>query len=516
MRALIALAVIVAAGLAWRIWISPVPRLDSLAVLPFADLSSGHDQDWFCAGMTDAVIQALGEVGVSRVISRTSMQRYRDSKESIAAIARELGVDAVVEASVLLAGDRVRVNARLLRGDNEQQLWGESFDRPQSDVLDLYADIAAHVAERISVTLGPGQRERLASRRQVNPAAYQAYLRGQFAVTGLADFDQAREHFERAVALDTGCAEAWAGLASLHIQSMHGGADPKTAVPAARAALRQAFMIDPDLQPAWVALAHLAWEHEWNGKEAAKAFGRALVLNPSDSSTQAFYAYYCLTNRRFEASAEAADLACRLDPWNLFAWTVAHYPIFLGKGPLASLAVMDQAEERFPTLSKDADWIAKRAHYLYEAGSIEDALGLLRAIPPAERVAPCWINLIHILTEEGRSAEAESELDAFLTAADESDFERIHLARACAMVGRRDRAMAYLEEIGEPPVGQLVDVALVHLLLADRDGCFEILETAYAKGCIWLSRINCNPQWYDRLHDDPRFQDLVARMGLES
>ena len=234
------------------------PRIHALAVLPLENLSNAPEQEYFSDGMTDALITELGKIGGPRVISRQSVMQFKGSKKPLPEIARDLGVDAVLEGAVERSGDRVRISVHLAQVDPERQLWAREYDRDIRDVLGLQADIARSVAAEIRIKLSPEEKRDLAKRMPVNPEAHSEYLQGFYDTGGLAS---STKHFKNSIARDPTFAPAYAELAINYFWEAHPGngeLPAKEMLPLATQAARQALQLDPSLPQAHLAMGLLA------------------------------------------------------------------------------------------------------------------------------------------------------------------------------------------------------------------------------------------------------------------
>jgi TolB-like protein/DNA-binding winged helix-turn-helix (wHTH) protein len=276
----------------------PKPNIQALAVLPLANLSGDTEQEFFADGMTEALITELGKISGPRVISRQSVMQYKGSKKSLAEIARELNVDAVIEGAVARSGDRVKVTVHLAQASPERQLWAQEYDRGTRDVLSVEDDIARGVADEIQVELSSQERVRLSRARSVNPEAYADYLRGRSVLAGglgslskLAskrqytdqDVQTAIAYFKSAIDKDPAYAQPYAGLADAYIHLGNptwGGHSPKETLSDAKEAATTALKLDPFLPEAHFSLAQTL-EYDWNWPEAEKEYNLALKLNPN-------------------------------------------------------------------------------------------------------------------------------------------------------------------------------------------------------------------------------------------
>ena len=291
------------------------PPIQRLAVLPLADLTNDPEQEYLVAGVHEALITELGRLGLS-VTARATMARYRGTDKPIREIARELGVDAVIEGSLYRAGDSLEIAARLY-GRDEEELWRGTYDGVLSNVLALYRGFARAIAGQIQLSLSPRDEARLAQAAPVNPGVYEAYLRGMHLLNNartLDDFDQAIAHFNRAVEQNPADALAYAGMALAYVTMGHGAEPPPDVWPRARAAAERAIRLDSTLAEGWSALADYKsyGEHDWAGAE--QAFRRANELNPSLAMNRYHYAWYLALFRRVDEAVAEHRRAQALDP----------------------------------------------------------------------------------------------------------------------------------------------------------------------------------------------------------
>jgi TolB-like protein/DNA-binding winged helix-turn-helix (wHTH) protein/tetratricopeptide (TPR) repeat protein len=300
----------------------PVPKIESLAVLPLENLSGDPEQEYFADGMTEELITTLGKLGALRVISRTSVMRYKGTKKPLPEIARELNVDALVEGTVLRSGNRVRVTANLLDATTDRHLWAETYERDLGDVLTLQSAVAQAVAREIRVAISPAESSRLAVVRPVKPEAYELYLKGRYYYYTWTPggFQKANEYFRKAVEADPGWAPAYAGLATtcgwLWIE---GALPPREALPRFEAALKTALAIDDADPEVRYALAASAYYYRWDWEEADQEFQRALALDPNLVEARFEYAWFLSDMGRFPAAVAEAERAVERDPLSVSA-----------------------------------------------------------------------------------------------------------------------------------------------------------------------------------------------------
>jgi serine/threonine protein kinase len=287
--ALAALFVAVLVGLQW--WRSgppspepETPQITSLAVLPLRNLSGDAEQDYFADGMTEALILDLSKIGALKVISRTSIMRFKETDRSVAVIARELGVDAVVEGSVLREGSRVGITAQLIEASSDRTLWAERYQRDLTSILSLQAEVARAIAGEIRVSLTPQEESLLAATRTVDPEAHEAYLKGRFYRDRFTpqDLETALQYFERALEIDPSYALAHHGVGSVWgYRTVLGVATPREAWPKSAEALERTLALDDSVAEAHLSLANLKVWYEWDWEGGELAFLRAIELNPN-------------------------------------------------------------------------------------------------------------------------------------------------------------------------------------------------------------------------------------------
>jgi serine/threonine-protein kinase len=310
--------VIIATVVALNLFIGRGESIDSIAVLPFVNLTGDAAHDYFVDGATDELIGQLAKIGAWRIIARTSVMQYKGVEKPLPEIARELKVDAVIEGSVYEIGENVRMRVQLIDVLPEQQnLWAETYNRDKTDVLVMYSEIARTVADRSKVTLSAEEMTRLASANQVNPEVYDAYLKGQYHWFQLtpAELKIALQYFELALQLDpnnalahAGVALAWVGLYQINI------ADRSEAVPKAVKAAERAIVLDKTLAETHYVLALVSTWSEYDWESAEIEFQQALKLKPNYSEAHAYFSHYLSHMGRNEEALQNMERALELDP----------------------------------------------------------------------------------------------------------------------------------------------------------------------------------------------------------
>ena len=458
-------------------------RIKSLAVLPLANISGDPEQEYFVDGMTEALITDLAQIAALRVISHTSVLEYRATKKRLPEIARELGVDAVVEGSALRSGGRIRITAKLIRAKPEQNLWSKSYDRDLHDVLTLQSEVARAVAEEIRVKLNPLEERRLRRVARVNPEAHDAYLRGRYYWNKGEpdDLEKAKRYFQDALEKDPLYAPAYAGLADYYsVLPFYTGARPDDVFPQAKAAVTKALELDESLSEAHGSLAYILAYYEWNWDGAGKEFERALELNPNDATLRHRYSRYLSSLGRVDEALTQMARARELDPLSLIIKANVGVIRYFGRQ-------YDQAREQMMAVLRES---------------------------PDFSVAHWGLGLVYEQTARNREALAEFEKAVALSHRGANSVAS--LGHAYAVNGNREGAQKALGELRERAKKEPISafqIALVNVGLGDKDAALAALEEAYRERSTLLTYLKMDPR-FDPLRGDPRFQDLLRRIGL--
>ena len=309
--------------------------IHSVAVLPLENVSGGTDQDYFGDGMTDELITELASLNDVRVISRSSVKRFRGSKQTLLEIGRQLNVDAILEGTVLRQGNRVRITAQLVQVDGDRHLWAHTYDGDVSDVIRLQSEIARSVIAGISATLQPEMQQRLADpRHNVPPDAYDAYLKGLYFSAKLTpdDMQKGFDFFKKAIDVDPTFAPAYAGMAEAY--SWAAGLTflpPHDALAKAEAAATKALALDPNLGMAHHALAWVEYAHKWDFPAAEREFQRAIELSPNNATAHLWYGMFLAQQGRSDQSFVEMRRARELDPLSSIVNGLSMTPLLLSR-----------------------------------------------------------------------------------------------------------------------------------------------------------------------------------------
>jgi TolB-like protein/DNA-binding winged helix-turn-helix (wHTH) protein/Tfp pilus assembly protein PilF len=463
---------------------SAAPPLNSIAVLPLSNLSGDPSEEFFADGMTDQLITDLAKVGSLRVVSRTSVIRYKDTKKRLPEIARELNVDAIVEGSVIRSGQRVRVTAQLLQAPTDRHLWAETYDRDLGDVLKLQGEVADAIAQQVRAQLTPQQQAQLRRADVVNPAAYDSYLKGRLyfttEFTKPSSLKKAQQDFEESIQKDPNFALAYAGLADTYVYLAFAGALPRDqAYRSAKGALAKAVALDDSIGEAHDTLGLLSSEFDWDWGTADREFNRAIALAPSYSCAHEDRAtFLALTGRRAEALAEITKID-QLDYGFSAARTVSGTYYQLRDYP-----ALIEASKR-GLLLDPKDWMQ---HYFlgvgYEGtGKLEEAISEYQKAIEMSGGSQGVVELAHAYSAVGRKTEAEKIL--------------------------RDLQRKSKETSTSP-----YTMATIYAGLGENDKAFEFLEKAYSQKSLGLPSSLSSDLLLDSLRPDPRFQTILRRLGL--
>jgi TolB-like protein/Flp pilus assembly protein TadD len=459
-------------------------KIRSLAVLPLSNLSGDSTQEYLADEMTEELCGRLARIHDLRVISRTSVMRFKGTKLSVPEIARTLGVDALVEGSVIRQGSRIRVHAQLIRGSTDEHLWSDEYDGELGDVLTLESEVAQSIARRVEVKITGEERARLVAAHHVSPEVYESYLKAENEFSNSssqAELEQSIAYFEETIGKDANFAPAYVGLANAYerLGSVLGGAPPKETHPKMMSAARKAIELDPDLAEPHVLLAGV-YQKQWQWSNAEAEFKRALELNSNDAGAHVGYAKWLLCQGRTDEAMAWVQRARELDPLG-----------GAGITPLGGVAITN-------------------GFILFHARRYDEAIRELRNDDPDH-----WI-LGLALIANGQPDEAITVLEKTL-GTDRNPAVMGVLVRAYAHAGRRREALRLVDELKRRQQTSYVAAAPfvnAYLGLGDNEQALAWLERAYQEQSNMLQLIKVHP-YFDPLRGDPRFVDLVHRVGLD-
>jgi DNA-binding winged helix-turn-helix (wHTH) protein/TolB-like protein/Tfp pilus assembly protein PilF len=454
--------------------------LRSLAVLPFALIDPGAGDEYLGLGLADALITQLGNTGQLVVRPTSAVRKYTDPQRDSGAVGRELGVDAVLEGAVQQAGGRLRVTVQMVGAQAGVSLWADKFSAPFTDIFDVQDSISEQVARALAPRLTGDDRRLLRKRYTENTEAYQAYLRGRYFWNkrNLEGFRKAVAHFRQAIEHDPAYALAYSGLSDTYAMlASWGEPPPREGMPLARAAAERALEIDPELSEAHASLGNVLY-FLWDCAGAERSLRRAIELNPNYATAHNRYAQLLVSLERFEEAEREIGRAHALDPLS----------------PMVTAAVAGP--------------------YLYSGRFEEAAAQCRKALELDPDFIPALFSLANALSHLGRFDEALAASARAVEASARHPLIVTAHAGTLASAGRHEEARRELDELlatGAPVLPY--SLATVHARLGDRERALECLERACDELNTHLNDLNIELE-FAPLRDDPRFRDLVRRVGL--
>jgi TolB-like protein/tetratricopeptide (TPR) repeat protein len=457
-------------------------RIDSIAVLPLANLSGDPSQEYFADGITEALITELAKIGSLRVVSRTSVMRYKGKDEPIAQIARALRVRGLLEGSVVKSGDRFRITVQLIHAGSDQHLWTEVYDGAMADVLEVQSKVARDVAAGIRAQLSRGEKARLTISRKVSPEAYSLYLKGRYFARILTEEGQRKAilHFQRSIQCDPDYAPSYAGLAECLIELAYFfGMNPKKAFAEAKPAALKAVALDEEFAEGHAALGLLRLLDDWDWEAADAETGLAIELAPGNPYVYWKRGVFLRYAGRCDESIPIHLHAESLDPFSILAITEVGYALYYARRFGEASKQIQKAIELEPTWDQLYFGLGLT---LLQQERFEEAISALRtAVQKEPGNAFSVAALIYGLGHAGRKREAESHLDQLM-----KKYEYVpcwFLAMAWVGLNDKERALEALEQA-----------------FRDHEPCMVSLKVDAI---------------FDPLRKEKRFKDMVRSVGPE-
>ncbi len=488
LTASLALAVVVAPLLYFLILSKPGQIADrpikSIAVLPFKSLGADGGDEYLGIGIAETLTTRLSSLKLLTVRPTSAVLKYAASEKETVVAGRELEVDTVLEGSIRRLGEQVRVTARLVSVRDGSLLWADKFDEDFTDIFKVEDSISGKVTGALALRLSGEEQKRLTKRYTNNAEAYQLYLKGRYFWNKRTEdgFSRGIAQFKQAVEKDSNYALAYAGLADSYIGlTFYNFAAPSETMPKAKEAAMRALAIDNRLAQAHASLAHILMNYDWNWSETEKEFKLSIELNPDYATARQWYAVHYLTAQgRLEEALQEMKRALELEPTSLVMNT------FMGAT-------------------------------LYFAGRYDEAIEQCRKtieMDPNFAVAHWHLGLAY--EQKGMFDDAIAEFQKAITLSGGSPLMKAALGHAYAKSNRKDEATIILDELKELSKHRYVssyEVAAIYVALGDNEQAFQLLERAYREHCFHLVYLNVWPQ-FSAVSSDPRFQDLVQRIGL--
>jgi TolB-like protein len=462
------------------------PHIGSLAVLPLANLSGDPTQEYFADGMTEELITCLAPIRSLKVISRTSVMPFKQSKKSLKEIAAALDVDAIVEGSVLRAGDKVRITAQLIEAAKDRHLWAKSYEREVKDVLALQSEVARDIANEIQLQLSPMESARMNQKKTVNPEAYELYLRGRYEWSKVSPEGVARGigYYQKALALDPGDARYSSGLADAYLlQTQVLGVLPqKEGMAKVKEYAQRALKADDMSAEAHTSIAVAMLFGDWNWDEAERHVKRAIQINPGYSTAHLVYSVLLVTAGRINEALEQDALATSLDPLSLIVTWNASATLYYARRYDDALAQAKRAAELDPA-SLLPQGLFVRIHE--QVGNYEAALAIMDK---------------HFPESQGGKPLVDRLRKGYVTG---------------GAAGYWRTLLALHKEKDPASKGDPIHLAMIYTKVGEPNKAIPLLERAYAEHSGDMIFLNIEP-CFDPLRGDPRFQKLIRRVGTPS
>ena len=478
----LALMVLVAGGIFVYAWRSretnapSLPKIKSLAVLPLENLSGDATQEYFADGMTEALISNLSQIKALKVISRTSVMRYKGSRESLPVIAQALGVDAVIEGSVQRSGGRVRVTAKLVPATTDAAIWSRNYERELSDILKLQSEVAQAIAAEVRVQLTPDEQNRLASTRPIDPKAHEAYLLGRYHLAKLnpSDLTRAVDYFQEAIRIEPDFAAAYAGLSRAWSErGVWGGKTFMEVESPARDAARRALQIDPTNSSAHTSMSMILLNYDHKYSEAEEEVKRAIEIDPGSAEAYVAYGWLLQVVGRHEEVPQQMEKAEQLDP--------ASSQIQADFGRMLYRARKYGEAEKYLKRSIELDpnnygSYGRLGDLYLEMGRFGDAIAMFEK---SRSIQPSGAHALRLAVVYARMGNRQAALDALTTTTNRSTWE----------------------------------LARLYTALGDPDKAFNLLNESIDKHDILLTNLKEDPS-FERLHSDPRWKLILRRLNF--
>ena len=463
---------------------APKKQITSLAVLPFVNEKDDPSLEYLNEGLAESVIDSLSGVSDLRVISRNSAFRFRGNEPDAKAIGNELNVLAILTGRITTIGDDLSIRAELTSTEDNSVIWGESFTRKLDDAARLQSDIARSISDKLRLKLSNATEDRLKTAQTNNPEAYQLFLHGRYHLNKFTDdgFLKGRDYFQQAIDKDPNYALAWAGLAEAYNRLCGYNAMPSSeCFPKSRVASEKAIELDPNLADAYATLASVKHFYDWDWAGAEKNFKRAIEVDPNNSQSHQLYSYHLTSMGRFDESLTEMRLAQQLDPLSVEKSIGVAEIVYFQKRYDEALVFANKTLE----LDRNAGFVH-------------------------------WI-IGNIYLQKGLVDDAIAQYEKSIPLSGDSPDERASLAYAYALAGRKDEARRIQADLKQRSTsGKFISpcvLAIVHAGLDEKDEAFKEFERAYNGRDFMLTLLKVEPT-YDRLRDDPRYADLMRRVGF--
>jgi len=478
---LVVFAGIITASIILKPFAAAMGKLDSIAVLPLDNLSADSTQEYFASGIHETLINELSKISSLRVISRTSMMQYKDSRKSATEIAKELDVKVLLEGSVVREGNQVRITVQLIDGNTDRHLWAKEFNREIQGILALYSEVAKKIADEIKIKLTEQDEVRLITSQAIDPVAYEYYLLGRhyWNQRTLQSYKQAIEYYKLAIKKDSNYAAAYGALGETYmISGEQGGISQQQARILSDSAIQKALFLDKNLAEAHASRSFWMLSYQGNWVEAEKSIKKAIELNPGYAGAYQTYGRILSFMERYDEALTQLEKARELNPLS---------PIVL--------AYIGQVK----IFSK---------HFVEAEKELRNALKLHPEHPLILH------NLGELYLASGQYQQAIEPLKQSAESAASVHYKAI-LAQAYAKANNPARALEILTELNNMDAAQLspFNLAFVYLSLGNKNRALELLEKGYVQQDVWMKEIKVWP-WFDELKNEKRYQELIQKMNF--
>jgi serine/threonine protein kinase/Tfp pilus assembly protein PilF len=488
LAALVALLVVAAVATGLGLYLharNSEVAIESIAVLPFVNQNNDPNTEYLSDGLTESIINSLTQLPKLKVIARSSVFRYKGKETDPMTAGHDLGVRAVLTGRMLQRGDDLTISTELVDVRDNKQLWGEQYSAKVSDLLSVQRQIASQITNTLRLKLSGADESRMTKRYTENAEAYQLYLRGRYFWNSRTEENTKRgiDYFRQAIAKDPTYALAYTGLADSYSALVFpiGAVAPREAMPKAREAAMQALAIDSTLAEAHASLAFVKFHYDWDWPGAEIEFKRAIELNPAYAEAHHYYSHYLIAMGRTEESLTESRRCLELEPSNLLLNVHLGWHYFYAHQYDQALDQMEKTVEMDKNFAQNYPW-----------------LGL-------------------ILEQKGRYAEAIAAFQKAVTLFPGArSIPEAELAHAYAVSGNREQAQKIIAELQELAKSKYVtsyQIAAIYAGLGEKDQAFAWMQKAYDERSEGLVNLKVDPR-LDNLRSDPRFADLMRRVGL--
>ncbi len=480
--------IVLLAAIGFGVWyftnrVANTKQIESIAVLPFINENGNADVEYLSDGMTETLISSLSQLPDLNVKARSSVFRYKGKEIDAQTIGKELNVQAILNGTVVRRGEDLALHIELVDAQTETVLWSADYRQPMTNLVSLQSEITRDVSNKLRMKLSGADEKRLKKNQTENTEAYQLYLLGRYHLNKLTDdgFRKGRDYFQQAIEIDPNYALAYAGLADAYIKlSGYNALPPNEGYPKARAAATKALELDDQLAEAHTTLGAVKHFYDWDWLGAEREFKRAIEINPSNADARQFYSYHLSAMGRFDEALSEMKRAQELDPLSLEK--------IVGIGEIFYYQRQyDRAIEQYrKALEMDSN-----------SGFTHWAIG-------------------NVYVQKGMYQEAIAEYQKAIPLSGDSPDEPASLAYTYALSGRRQEALRIIDDLKERSKRSYISpstMAFIYIGLAEKNQAFELLDKAYNERDILLVLLKVEPM-FDPLRSDPRFQDLLRRVGL--